>query len=112
TRTTKRISAGGQEEPILSSRVEEASNKTKPQSTQTTGDKDPAADGAVTQEEKQNGNKEANPKETPVEATVMKTTAATTGDSDSSTAVSHTTSPLLLLLLLVACAAAAAVVAA
>ncbi|KAF5216522.1 Mucin-associated surface protein (MASP) subgroup S073 [Trypanosoma cruzi] len=37
---------------------------------------------------------------------------ATPGDSDSSTAVSHTTSPLLLLLLVVACAAAAAVVAA
>ncbi|PWV06538.1 Mucin-associated surface protein (MASP) [Trypanosoma cruzi] len=34
------------------------------------------------------------------------------GDSDGSTAVSHTTSPLLLLLLVVACAAAAAVVAA
>ncbi|KAF5215814.1 Mucin-associated surface protein (MASP) [Trypanosoma cruzi] len=111
TSTTERISEGGQEEPILSSRVEEASNKTKPQSTQTTGDKDPAADGAVTQEEKQNENKEANPKETPVEATVIKTTTATPGDSDGSTAVSHTTSPLLLLLV-VACAAAAAVVAA
>ncbi|EAN99567.1 Mucin-associated surface protein (MASP) [Trypanosoma cruzi] len=37
---------------------------------------------------------------------------ATRGDSDGSTAVSHTTSPLLLLLLVVACAAAAAVVAA
>ncbi|KAF8286527.1 Mucin-associated surface protein (MASP), subgroup S009 [Trypanosoma cruzi] len=37
---------------------------------------------------------------------------ATPGNSDSSTAVSHTTSPLLLLLLVVACAAAAAVVAA
>ncbi|RNC51381.1 mucin-associated surface protein (MASP), partial [Trypanosoma cruzi] len=71
TSTTERISEGGQEDPILSSRVEEASNKTKPQSTQTTGDKDPAADGAVTQEEKQNENKEANPKETPVAATVM-----------------------------------------
>ncbi|EKG00241.1 mucin-associated surface protein (MASP), putative [Trypanosoma cruzi] len=35
----------------------------------------------------------------------------TTGDSDGSTAVSHTTSPILLLLV-VACAAAAAVVAA
>ncbi|KAF5219050.1 Mucin-associated surface protein (MASP) subgroup S043 [Trypanosoma cruzi] len=34
------------------------------------------------------------------------------GDSDGSTAVSHTTSPLLLLLVVVACAAAAAVVAA
>ncbi|KAF8281667.1 Mucin-associated surface protein (MASP), subgroup S080 [Trypanosoma cruzi] len=37
---------------------------------------------------------------------------ATPGDSDGSTAVSHTISPLLLLLLFVACAAAAAVVAA
>ncbi|PWU89472.1 Mucin-associated surface protein (MASP) [Trypanosoma cruzi] len=37
---------------------------------------------------------------------------ASTGDSDSSTAVSHTTSPLLLLIVVVACAAAAAVVAA
>ncbi|PBJ77468.1 mucin-associated surface protein [Trypanosoma cruzi cruzi] len=36
----------------------------------------------------------------------------TPGDSDGSTAVSHTTSPLLLLLVVVACAAAAAVVAA
>ncbi|KAF8303664.1 Mucin-associated surface protein (MASP), subgroup S061 [Trypanosoma cruzi] len=108
TSTTKRISEGGQEEPILSSRVEEASNKTKPQSTQTTGEKDPAADGAVTQEEKQNENKEANQKETPVESTVMKTTTATTGDSDGSTAISHTISPHSLLV--VACAAAATVV--
>ncbi|KAF5217001.1 Mucin-associated surface protein (MASP), subgroup S099 [Trypanosoma cruzi] len=73
---------------------------------------DPAADGAGTAEEKQNENKEANPKETPVEATAMKNTTATTGDSDGSTAVFHTTSPLLLLLLVVASAAAAAVVAA
>ncbi|ESS54959.1 mucin-associated surface protein (MASP) [Trypanosoma cruzi Dm28c] len=72
---------------------------------------DPAADGAGTREEKQNENKDANPKETPVEATASKNTTATTGDSDGSTAVSHTTSPLLLLLV-VACAAAAAVVAA
>ncbi|PBJ78865.1 mucin-associated surface protein [Trypanosoma cruzi cruzi] len=36
----------------------------------------------------------------------------TSGDSDGSTAVSHTTSPLLLLVVVVACAAAAAVVAA
>ncbi|EAN98813.1 Mucin-associated surface protein (MASP) [Trypanosoma cruzi] len=70
-----------------------------------------AADGAGTAEGKQNENKDANPKGTPVEATAMKTTTATTGDSDGSTAVSHTTSPLFLLLL-VACAAAAAVVAA
>ncbi|KAF5218691.1 Mucin-associated surface protein (MASP) subgroup S090 [Trypanosoma cruzi] len=41
-----------------------------------------------------------------------KNDTAPTGDSDGSTAVSHTTSPLLLLLLVVACAAAAAVVAA
>ncbi|ESS62500.1 mucin-associated surface protein (MASP) [Trypanosoma cruzi Dm28c] len=72
---------------------------------------DPAADVAGTREEKQNENKDANPKETPVTATAMKNTTATTGDSDGSTAVSHTTSPLLLLLV-VACAAAAAVVAA
>ncbi|KAF8277908.1 Mucin-associated surface protein (MASP), subgroup S100 [Trypanosoma cruzi] len=72
---------------------------------------DPAADAPGTAEEKQNENKDANPKETPVEATAMKTTTATTGDSDGSTAVSHTTSPLLPLLV-VACSAAAAVVAA
>ncbi|KAF8295733.1 Mucin-associated surface protein (MASP), subgroup S099, partial [Trypanosoma cruzi] len=52
---------------------------------------DPAADGAGTREEKQNENKDANPKETPVTATAMKTTTATTGDGDGSTAVSHTT---------------------
>ncbi|KAF8300110.1 Mucin-associated surface protein (MASP), subgroup S100 [Trypanosoma cruzi] len=72
---------------------------------------DPAADAAGARKEKQNGNKEANSKETPLEATATKTTTATTGDSDGGTAASHTTSPLLLLLV-VACAAAAAVVAA
>ncbi|KAF8303295.1 Mucin-associated surface protein (MASP), subgroup S099 [Trypanosoma cruzi] len=72
----------------------------------------PAADGAGTAEGKQNENKDANPKETPAEATAMKTTTATTGDSDGSTAAFHTTSPLLLLVVVVACAAAAAVVAA
>ncbi|PBJ78859.1 mucin-associated surface protein [Trypanosoma cruzi cruzi] len=71
---------------------------------------DPAANAAGTAEEKQNENKDANPKETPVTAAAMKTTTATTGDSDGSTAVSHTTSPLLLLVV-VACAAAAAVAA-
>ncbi|KAF5216992.1 Mucin-associated surface protein (MASP), subgroup S099 [Trypanosoma cruzi] len=72
---------------------------------------DPASDAPGTAEGKQNENKEANPKETPVTATAMKNTTATTGDSDGSTAISHTTSPLLLLLVF-ACAAAAAVVAA
>ncbi|EAN95688.1 Mucin-associated surface protein (MASP) [Trypanosoma cruzi] len=67
---------------------------------------DPAADGTGTAEGKQNENMNANPKETPVEAAAMKTTTAKAGDSDGSTAVSHTTSPFLLLLLLVACAAA------
>ncbi|EAN87005.1 Mucin-associated surface protein (MASP) [Trypanosoma cruzi] len=67
---------------------------------------DQAADGAGTAEGKQNENKDANPKETPVTAAAMKNTTATTGDSDGSTAVSHTTSPLLLLLLVVACGAA------
>ncbi|EAN90757.1 mucin-associated surface protein (MASP), putative, partial [Trypanosoma cruzi] len=106
---TKGISAGSQEQPILSSGAEGASNITNPNSTQTTGDDDPAADGAGAAEGKQNENKDANPKETPFEATATKNTTSTTGDSDGSTAVSHTTSPLLLL---VACAAAAAVVAA
>ncbi|KAF5226098.1 Mucin-associated surface protein (MASP) subgroup S064 [Trypanosoma cruzi] len=45
-------------------------------------------------------------------ADVKANDTVTPGDSDGSTAVSHTTSPLLLLLLVVACAAAAAVVAA
>ncbi|KAF8277904.1 Mucin-associated surface protein (MASP), subgroup S099 [Trypanosoma cruzi] len=70
---------------------------------------DPASDAPGAAEEKQNENKDANPKETPVEATAMKNTTVTTGDSDGSTAVSHTTSPLLLLV--VACAAAAVVTA-
>ncbi|RNF00363.1 mucin-associated surface protein (MASP) [Trypanosoma cruzi] len=72
---------------------------------------DPTADGAGTNDTKNSQNKHANPKETRVEATAVKGATATTGDSDGSTAVSHTTSPLLLLLVVVACAAAAAVVA-
>ncbi|RNC32744.1 mucin-associated surface protein (MASP), partial [Trypanosoma cruzi] len=96
TSTTMGIPADGQEQQILSSGAEGASNITNPNSTQTTGDGDPAADGAGTAEGKQNENKDANPKETPVEATATKTTTVTTGDSDGSTAVSHTTSPLLL----------------
>ncbi|KAF8288477.1 Mucin-associated surface protein (MASP), subgroup S063 [Trypanosoma cruzi] len=71
---------------------------------------DPAADGAGTNDTKNSQNKHDNTKETPVQATAMKGATATTGDSDGSTAVSHTTSPLLLLV--VACVAAAAVVAA
>ncbi|EAN92771.1 Mucin-associated surface protein (MASP) [Trypanosoma cruzi] len=106
TGTTEGTSAGGQVQPILSSGAEGASNNTNPNSTPTTGDDAPAADGAGTREGKQNENKDANPKETPVEATAIKNTTATTGDSDGSTAASLTTSPLLLLLLVVACAAA------
>ncbi|KAF8302414.1 Mucin-associated surface protein (MASP), subgroup S070 [Trypanosoma cruzi] len=111
TSTREGISAGGQEQPSLSSGAEGASNITNPNSTPTTGDDDPAADGAGTAEGKQSENKEANLKETPVTATAMKNTTATTGDSDGSTAISHTTSPLLLLLV-AACAASTAVVAA
>ncbi|ESS60980.1 mucin-associated surface protein (MASP) [Trypanosoma cruzi Dm28c] len=111
TGTTNEIPAGSQKQPSLPSGTEGASNITHPNSTQTTGDDDPVADAAGTREEKQNENKDANPKETPVTATAMKNTTATTGDSDGSTAISHTTSPLLLLVF-VACAAAAAVVAA
>ncbi|KAF8304231.1 Mucin-associated surface protein (MASP), subgroup S069 [Trypanosoma cruzi] len=72
---------------------------------------DPTADGAGTNDTKNSQNKNGNTKETPVQATAMKGATAPTGDSDGSTAVSHTTSPLLLFLV-VACAAAAAVVAA
>ncbi|EKF30753.1 mucin-associated surface protein (MASP), putative [Trypanosoma cruzi marinkellei] len=60
-------------------------------------------------EEKLGKKKDNNTNETPVKAKPMKNTT-TPGDSDGSTAVSHTTFPLLLLLLV--CAAAAAVVAA
>ncbi|EAN86727.1 mucin-associated surface protein (MASP), putative, partial [Trypanosoma cruzi] len=53
---------------------------------------------------------ETNPLTAKAAATARTDGTATPGDSDGSTAVSHTTSPLLLLV--VACAAAAAVVAA
>ncbi|EKF29460.1 mucin-associated surface protein (MASP), putative [Trypanosoma cruzi marinkellei] len=66
--------------------------------------------GVTGKGEKREGNKDNNLKQTPVDATGIKN-IMTNGDSDGSTAVSHTTSPLLLLLL-VACAAATAVVAA
>ncbi|EAN84330.1 mucin-associated surface protein (MASP), putative [Trypanosoma cruzi] len=49
---------------------------------------------------------EAAPQSAITLTTAQKNETATVGDSDGSTAVSHTTSPLLLLLLLVACAAA------
>ncbi|EAN81078.1 mucin-associated surface protein (MASP), putative, partial [Trypanosoma cruzi] len=65
TGTAEGISAGGQKQPSLSSAAATASNITNPNSTQTTGDSDPAADAAGTAEEKQNENKDANPKETP-----------------------------------------------
>ncbi|KAF5217987.1 Mucin-associated surface protein (MASP), subgroup S100 [Trypanosoma cruzi] len=83
----------------------DAANNDSDKSTEDgTPNSDPASDAPGTAEGKQNENKDANPKETPVTATAMKTTTATTADSDGSTAVSHTTSPLLLLV--VACAAA------
>ncbi|KAF8292092.1 Mucin-associated surface protein (MASP), subgroup S118 [Trypanosoma cruzi] len=70
----------------------------------------PESDVART-EENQDKNKNNKPKETPVEVAGIKTATVNSGDTDGSTAVSHTNSPLLLLLV-VACAAAAAVVAA
>ncbi|KAF8291889.1 Mucin-associated surface protein (MASP), subgroup S046 [Trypanosoma cruzi] len=69
-------------------------------------------DGETMNEASQVGNNEGNTKKTPtVEAAAITNNTATIGDSDGSSAISHTTSPLLLLLV-VACAAAAAVVAA
>ncbi|KAF8284637.1 Mucin-associated surface protein (MASP), subgroup S091 [Trypanosoma cruzi] len=55
---------------------------------------------------------EAAPQSAITLTTAQKNDTAMPGNSDGSTAVSHTTSPLLLLLLVVACAAAAVVVAA
>ncbi|EAN88385.1 Mucin-associated surface protein (MASP) [Trypanosoma cruzi] len=88
-----------------------ASNEADKSTEDSTPKNDPAADGTGTREEKKNENKEANPKETVPATNATTGDTATPGDSDSSTAVSHTTFPLLLLLV-VACAAAAAVVAA
>ncbi|PWV04159.1 Mucin-associated surface protein (MASP) [Trypanosoma cruzi] len=67
---------------------------------------------AVPEAAQQYGNKDDSTKELPIKTTAIANDTAPTGDSDGSTAVSHTTSPLLLLLVVVACAAAAAVVAA
>ncbi|EKG00917.1 mucin-associated surface protein (MASP), putative [Trypanosoma cruzi] len=70
----------------------------------------PDAEGASNSEENTKSQSAGNPNITIATATQTNHTT-TPGDSDGSTAVSHTTSPLLLLLV-VACAAAAAVVAA
>ncbi|EAN83776.1 Mucin-associated surface protein (MASP) subgroup S072 [Trypanosoma cruzi] len=73
---------------------------------------DQAPDGEATKEAQQGENKEENANKTAtLEAAAITNDTATIGDSDGSTAVSHSTSPLLLLLV-VACASAAAVVAA
>ncbi|KAF8291935.1 Mucin-associated surface protein (MASP), subgroup S028 [Trypanosoma cruzi] len=74
--------------------------------------KNTTADGEVKESAQEDGNKDDNQKETPIKTTAIANGTAPTGDSDGSTAFSHTTSPLLLLLVVVACAAAAAVVAA
>ncbi|PBJ69262.1 mucin-associated surface protein [Trypanosoma cruzi cruzi] len=66
---------------------------------------------AVPEAAQEDGNKDDSTKELPIKTTAIANDTAPTGDSDGSTAISHTTFPLLLLLL-VACAAAAAVVAA
>ncbi|PBJ69801.1 mucin-associated surface protein (MASP) [Trypanosoma cruzi] len=66
---------------------------------------DQAADGEAKKEAQQGENKEENANKTAtLEAAAITNDTATIGDSDGSTAVSHTTSPLLLLV--VACAAA------
>ncbi|EAN98534.1 Mucin-associated surface protein (MASP) [Trypanosoma cruzi] len=70
----------------------------------------PDAEGASNSEENTKSQSAGNPNVTIATATQTNHTTKP-GDSDGSTAVSHTTSPLLLLLV-VACAAAAAVVAA
>ncbi|RNC38339.1 mucin-associated surface protein (MASP), partial [Trypanosoma cruzi] len=67
---------------------------------------DLAAGGGATEGAQQDEKKERAEETTPLKSVAMINETATVGDSDSSTAVSHTTSPLLLLLV-VACAAAA-----
>ncbi|KAF8286964.1 Mucin-associated surface protein (MASP), subgroup S072 [Trypanosoma cruzi] len=74
--------------------------------------KNTAGVDAVPEATQHYGSKDANKKETPIKTKTIANSTASTGDSDSSTAVSHTTSPLLLLLAVACAAAAAAVVAA
>ncbi|ESS61822.1 mucin-associated surface protein (MASP) [Trypanosoma cruzi Dm28c] len=70
----------------------------------------PDAEDASNSEENTNSQSAGNPNVTIATATQTNLTTKP-GDSDGSTAVSHTTSPLLLLLLVVACAAAVVVAA-
>ncbi|KAF8297345.1 Mucin-associated surface protein (MASP), subgroup S025 [Trypanosoma cruzi] len=94
--TAQSTSTGSQEQEAEPSTGEEPSPFEGEQSTGTKTTEDARTPDAAATEKRQSVNNYT----------------ATPGDSDGSTAVSHTTSPLLLLLLLVACAAAAAVVAA
>ncbi|PBJ77324.1 mucin-associated surface protein [Trypanosoma cruzi cruzi] len=91
--TAQSTSTGSQEKEAEPSTSEEPSPHEEQQSTETKTTEDARTPDAAATEKRQTG---ANEK---------------VGDSDGSTAVSHTTSPLLLLVV-VACAAAAAVVAA
>ncbi|EAN87348.1 Mucin-associated surface protein (MASP) [Trypanosoma cruzi] len=91
--TAQSTSTGSQEQEAEPSTSEEFSPFEEEQSTGTKTTEDAQTPDAAATEKRQTGDN------------------VKVGDSDSSTAVSHTTSPLLLLLL-VACAAAAAVVAA
>ncbi|EKF29188.1 mucin-associated surface protein (MASP), putative [Trypanosoma cruzi marinkellei] len=86
-----------------------ANNETDNATEEGISNNDTAADGVVKQGAQKDGNKSGNTKETLLKATAMTNNTATIGNSDSSTAVSHTTSPLLLLF--VTCAAAAVVAA-
>ncbi|PBJ76861.1 mucin-associated surface protein [Trypanosoma cruzi cruzi] len=72
--------------------------------------KNTAVVDAVPEAAQEDGNNDDSTKETPIKTTAITNGTVPTGDSDGSTAVSHTTSPLLLLIL-VACAAAAVVAA-
>ncbi|EAN99850.1 Mucin-associated surface protein (MASP) [Trypanosoma cruzi] len=92
--TARSTSTGSQEQEAEPSTSEEPSPFEEEQSTVTKTTEDARTPDAAATEKRQTVNNEK------------------VGDSDSSTAVSHTTSPLLPLLLVVACAAAAAVVAA
>ncbi|KAF5219137.1 Mucin-associated surface protein (MASP) subgroup S008 [Trypanosoma cruzi] len=112
------------ENALSGSSQEQTSQSSSPSGSETTGSLDnevPEETSINTQmsgapfngEGKHRESTAGNEDTTKVVSAAVQSNTATPGDSDGSTAVSHSTSPLLLLLLLVvACAAAAAVVAA
>ncbi|EKF28618.1 mucin-associated surface protein (MASP), putative, partial [Trypanosoma cruzi marinkellei] len=100
------------ERPQSTSPATDTANNEAEKSREVVVPKNAPESNATGKREKENESKISNTNETTLKAEAMKN-ITTIGDSDGSTAASHTTFPLLLpLLVVVACAAAAAVVAA